>query len=161
MDSPHDCAPEMKPEAVTDSYQAEKHRASVHDSAIDLWIAVLLFLAPVFATAIGVYLVIDNRPAEASMLFITAAVTLLVTIAVTVPCRYTILDDALSIRCGLICYQIALQDIQDIQPSASLRSGPALSTRRVAITTDRRTHLVSPKDRKKFITELKEAIQTQ
>ncbi len=133
-------------------------RATVYDSAIDLWIAALIFLSPALASAIGFYLVIQARPGEASILFMTAAVTLIVTIALTLPCRYTILDDALSIRCGLICYQIAFQDIRVVQPTASLRSGPALSLRRVLVATDRRKHILSPKDRERFIQQLDDAV---
>lgn len=134
-------------------------RATVYDSAIDLWIAVLIFLGPTFASAIGVALVINARPAEASILFLTAAATLIVTIALTMPCRYTILDDALSIRCGLICYQIELRDIRVVEPTASLRSGPALSLRRVLVATDRRKHILSPKNRERFIEQLCDAIK--
>jgi hypothetical protein len=134
-------------------------RAAVYDSAIDLWIAALIFLGPTFACAIGVALVINARPAEASILFLTAAVTLIVTVALTLPCRYTILDDALSIRCGLICYQIDLRDIRVVEPTSSLRSGPALSLRRVLVATDRRKHILSPKDRERFIEQLSDAIR--
>ena len=133
--------------------------ATVYDSAIDLWIAVLIFLGPMFASAIGVALLINARPAEASILFLTAAATLIVTVALTMPCRYTILDDALSIRCGLICYQIDLREIRVVEPTTSLRSGPALSLRRVVVATDRRKHILSPKDRERFIEQLNNAIQ--
>jgi hypothetical protein len=144
---------------VTNAAHRQPQRATVYDSAIDLWIAVLIFLGPVCAAAIGVALVIHARPAEASLLFLTAAVTLIVTVALTLPCRYTILDDALSIRCGLICYQLDLRDIRVVEPSASLRSGPALSLRRVLVATDRRKYILSPKDRERFIRQLSDAIK--
>lgn len=130
-------------------------RPSVYESAIDLWLAVLLLLGPAIATGAGLMLLFDGRHGDASILFLIAAFILLFTVAVTLPCRYTLLDDAVSIRCGLICYQIPYADIRDVQPSRSLRSAPALSLRRVAITTDRRTVLVSPKDRDRFLEDLR------
>ena len=144
---------------MTSAAHPQPQRATVYDSAIDLWIAALIFLGPTCAAAMGVALVVNARPAEASILFLTAAVTLIVTVALTLPCRYTILDDALSIRCGLICYQLDLRDIRVVEPSASLRSGPALSLRRVLVATDRRKHILSPKDRERFILQLSDAIK--
>ena len=142
---------------MTEQNEPSRHRADVFDSAIDPWIAVVLFLAPTLATGIGIYLVIAGGPADASVLFIAAAVTLLVTAAFTLPCRYTILDDALSIRCGLICYQIPLDEIQSVQATKTWRSGPALSMRRVVVTTSRRNYILSPKDRDKFMDQLNQS----
>lgn len=130
----------------------------VYDSAIDSWIALLLFLGPALAAGLGVTFLVDGRAAEASTLFLTAAVTLFVTIALTLPCRYTILEDCLSVRCGIICYQVALKDIRSVEPTATLRSAPALSIRRLMVKTDRRNYVISPHDRDAFQRDLAAAI---
>lgn len=112
----------------------------------------------VAAAAIGVYLMADGRAADASLMFLTAAAILGVTAIFTVPCRYTLLSDALSVRCGLICYQIPYESIREVKKSATLRSGPAMSLRRIVIQTDRRDYILSPVDRDRFIEQLNERI---
>lgn len=134
-------------------------RHAVYESAIDLWIAAMLLITPLAATAIGISLVWIDRSGDASVMFLTAALTLLLTGAFTVPCRYTLLADTLSVRCGLICYQIPYADIRRIERSASWLSGPALSLRRVLVATDRKRHYLSPKDRDRFIAELTQATE--
>ena len=94
------------------------------------------------------------------ILFIMAAATLVVTAAFTVPCRYTMLDDALSVRCGIIFYQISFDQIESVEPSRTLRSGPALSMRRVLVTTKKRKYVLSPRERDEFIANLKASIAT-
>ncbi|WP_442507953.1 PH domain-containing protein [Novipirellula sp. SH528] len=126
-----------------------------YESAIDLWLLMLLMLSPVVAVVIGGYLMVNGRPGDASLLFLAGAATLFVQGIFVVPCRYTILDDAVSIRCGILCYQIPIADIQQIEKSSSLKSAPALSLRRVRIQTEKREYLVSPKDREGFIVTIK------
>jgi len=132
-------------------------RHAVYESAIDVWIAVMLLITPLAATAIGIYLVWIERGGDAAVMFLMAALTLVLTGAFTVPCRYTLLADTLSVRCGLICYQIPYRDIRRIEPSSSWLSGPALSLRRVLVATDRKRHYLSPKNREQFMAELMQA----
>lgn len=148
------------PNTLQTSADNTKTRAAKrYESAVDLWLIVLLLLAPVVATGLAVYLVIDGRPGEASPLFLAAAVAIIVPAAFIVPCRYTLLNDTLSVRSGLICYQIPLSEIVSVEKSRSLRSGPALSLRRVAVHTQRRTILISPKDRDGFIQDVTHAVE--
>ncbi|MFG0290929.1 MAG: PH domain-containing protein [Rhodopirellula sp. JB044] len=126
----------------------------VHQSAIDWWVAVLLGAPIVGAVAVAAYLIALDRPGDASVMFLTAAGILVVTAIFTVPCRYTLLTDTLSIRCGVVCYQVPYETIREVRKSATLRSGPALSLRRVVVKTDRREHILSPVDRDRFIEQL-------
>ena len=126
----------------------------MYESAVDLWIALMLILTPVLASGLSIYLLLDGRQGDAMILFVTAVATLLVTAAFTYPCRYTILNDALSVRCGFICYQVPLDEIERVEPSRTLRSGPALSMRRVLVTTRKRKHVLSPRARDEFIRDL-------
>ncbi|MFG0262413.1 MAG: PH domain-containing protein [Novipirellula sp. JB048] len=127
-----------------------------YESAIDLWLLMLLLLSPVVAAVIGGYLLANERPGDASLLFLAGAAALLVQGIFVVPCRYTILDDAVSIRCGILCYQIPIADIRQVEKSSSFKSAPALSLRRVRIKTANRDYLVSPKDREGFIATIKQ-----
>ena len=118
----------------------------------------MLLFTPVLAAGLGVYMLFDGNPGDAMIFFIAAIATLLFTSAFIAPCRYTILDDALSVRCGIICYQVPLDEIDTIEPSSTWRSGPALSMRRVLITTSKRYVVISPRERDEFIADLCDAI---
>ncbi|TWU51026.1 hypothetical protein Poly51_43200 [Rubripirellula tenax] len=137
-----------------DANTKKKARPTVYESAVDWWVGLLLILAPLMSAAIGVYAWWNGQPGDAMTLFIAGAVSSLVTAAFTVPCRYTVLDDAVSIRCGLICYQVPLSEIVSVERTASLKSGPSLSLKRVAIKTAKRTIIISPKDRDAFIADV-------
>ncbi len=118
-------------------------------------------MTPAVAIFFAVVLIRQGRAADALTLFLLGSGFLIVTGMFTFPCRYTILDDALSIRCGLLFYQIPLADVQRVERSTSLRSGPALSVRRVLVETRTRKYLVSPQDRDRFIADLQAAIDAQ
>ncbi len=131
----------------------------VHHSAVDWWIALMLMLGPVICVGVTGILIWEGRQQDALYCLITTAGVLLVTAAFTMPCRYTILPDSLSIRCGLIMMRIPLAQIKSMEKSASWLSGPALSLRRVKIKTASRFYLVSPKDRDRFMEELSAAVE--
>lgn len=114
----------------------------------------MLVMTPISAAMIGTYLLAQGRSADAMILFLTGALAALITIAFTLPCRYTVLEDTLSLRCGLICYQVPLADIQSVEPSRTIMSGPALSMNRVLIQTAKRQYILSPKERDAFIKDL-------
>ena len=118
----------------------------------------MLLISPVLMAGLGIYMLLDGEPGDAMIFFFAGIGTLLVTAMFVAPCRYTILDDALSVRCGLICYQVPLDEIDSVERSSTWRSGPALSMRRVLITTPKRYVVVSPLDREEFIEDLRDAI---
>jgi hypothetical protein len=115
-------------------------------------------MTPAIAVGFSVMLIRQGRAADAITLLLLGGGLLLVTLLFTIPCRYTLLADALSIRCGVICYQIPLSEIQRVEKSASLRSGPALSLRRVLVVTEKRGYLLSPKDREAFMADINRVI---
>lgn len=133
----------------------------VYRSAVDRWLALLLIFPIVAAVAVGIVLIAMQRPGDASIMFVAAAATLAVTGIFTVPCRYTLLQDALSIRCGLICYQIAYESIRSVKPGWTLRSAPALSLRRVIVATSDRDHILSPVDRDGFVRDLNSRLSSR
>lgn len=132
----------------------------IYPSGVDLWLVVMLMLAPMTSLVIGVYLLQQGQSGGAITLFLCAVATASLTAAATLPCRYTLHDDALTVRCGLLCYQIPLSEITSISKSETILSGPALSLKRVLIKTSKRTHILSPKKRESFIQHLEQSLQT-
>lgn len=141
------------------SNDAQPTRPTVYPSAVDLWLPLLILMTPAAAVFFGVLLIRQGRASEAITLFLMGGGLLLVFGMFTIPCRYTILEDTLSIRCGIMFRQIPLAEIESLQSSASLRSAPALSVRRVLVKTKKRDYLISPKRREAFIKDLQQAIQ--
>lgn len=127
----------------------------VDDSAIDWWVAAMLLLTPVVSSVIGVAMLMDGQPGDASILFLSGALAIIVTVLFTLPCRYTLLDDTLNVRCGVICYSIPYDTIEGVKRSGSWLSGPALSIRRIRVTARGKYYLISPKNREAFLEELK------
>lgn len=147
----------MSEEKAKSQSESTTSRVKVYPSAVDLWVPVLLLMTPIVAVIVGVLLLRQDRAGDAITLFLLGVGFLLLAGMFTVPCRYTILEDTLSIRCGILCYQVPLSEIESVQRSVSLRSGPALSMRRVLITTKQRGYLISPQDRDGFIADLEKA----
>lgn len=128
------------------------------DSAIDKWIIGILLLGPVVAAGAAVALLMMDRMGDAATLFFCGAFTLIATMAFAVPCRYTIDPEHIAVRCGLIYYRIPLNDVISVESSRTLRSGPALSLKRVVVSTKRKDHILSPMDRDAFINRVQNAI---
>ncbi|SMP56017.1 membrane protein YdbS, contains bPH2 (pleckstrin homology) domain [Neorhodopirellula lusitana] len=125
-------------------------------SAIDRWLAFLLGFPVVASVALGIGLIAMGRPGDAWTLFGVAAFTGFITAIFTLPCRYTLLEDAVSVRCGVICYQIPYESILDVKKSRTWLSGPALSLKRVVIQTAKKQHILSPADRDDFINQVQQ-----
>ena len=133
-------------------------RRSVYASAVDWWIVVVLMLGPVICVGITGVLLQQGRPQDALYCLLAGAGTLLATAMFTVPCRYTILADTLSIRCGILFMRVPLHQIKSIERSRSWLSGPALSLKRIKVSTASRFYLISPSDLDGFTEELTKAV---
>ena len=129
-------------------------RPTVYVSAVDLWLVIVLLLSPMVAFAVGIYLWREGDMDGAKMLFLTAAVTLAATLIFVVPCRYTVDDDELHIRCGIISYRVPIKLIDSVERSRTLISGPALSLNRVIVKTKLKNYILSPRDRDAFIDDI-------
>lgn len=134
-------------------------RPTVYESGVDAWIAVMLMVTPAIAAVLGAYMLWIGKNGDALILLGTGVTVTVITVALTLPCRYTILDDALSIRCGLVCYQVPLDQIERIERSSTLLSGPALSMRRVLVITRKKRHILSPRERDEFMDDLDNAVK--
>ena len=115
--------------------------------------AIVLFGAPLIVVAVGVYTMTESVGAG-----IVAIVTGLlaggVIAALSVPCLYTLTDDSLKIKSGMLEDEVPLRKIRSAEKSSSVWSAPALSLRRVKITLEDGSRVISPKDRDGFIADL-------
>lgn len=118
----------------------------------------MLLATPVLAATIGVYLVLEGENDGAVVLFLMAGATLFLTLSLTFPCRYTVTQDSLIVRCGLIGYRVPLNEIECVEPVFTFQSGPALSMRRVAVQTNTRKLILSPRDRDAFVEDLRRTV---
>jgi hypothetical protein len=120
----------------------------------------LIYLSPALLLVMGSYLLILAPPQadEALVCYLLAVGLIVLNLALTYPCRYTLTTDSLNIRCGLVTKSIALDQICGVELSSSCRSAPALSLRRVRIRYNKGQTLVSPLEREPFILDLTEAI---
>ncbi len=127
----------------------------VFPSKIDNRLALLVGAAIVVPFVLGAYLWNTSQSAALTAmgagLFTAALVGLL-----AVPCRYTLNDDHLLIRSGVIRQKIFYRDIDRIEPSSNPFSAPALSLQRVLITYRDGFQLVSPNEREEFMRLLRE-----
>lgn len=150
-----DMKPSASPSDSTAATAAPTHTI-VYPSAVDWWLACLLAAPVVGCIGLGFALVGMGRPGDASTMFLVAAGITAITLVFAVPCRYTLLADTLSVRCGLIAYSIPYATIRSLSRSSTLASGPAMSIRRVVVETQSgRRHILSPKNREQFMIDVR------
>lgn len=128
---------------------------SIYPSKIDLWLAAVLILAPLTAMGMGCFL-IPTGAADGWISVFIGCFMAVVMAALSIPCHYTLDDQAVHIRCGLMEDHIPMQDIRRITPTYNPLAAPALSIRRVRIDTTHRSFLISPRERERFIEELEQ-----
>ena len=129
-----------------------------YPSAVDKWLAAILIGTPLLVMAQGIYfcIAVNMRVGLLTIIlavFIGALITLL-----SLPCVYTLNDEKLTIRCGLIRYKVPLSEIRHVEKSGKLWSAPALSINRVEVITNKQNYLISPKDRDTFIADVRARI---
>ena len=132
---------------------------SIYPSKVDWWLATALVVVPLLLSGVGVLVFIRHKPLGIIVIGVGAVIATTMAL-LSVPCRYTISDSSLEIRCGLMHETIPLSNIVAAVPSSSLQSAPALSLQRVKITLGSGgSRLISPLDRDKFIKELEDRIK--
>ncbi len=117
-------------------------------------------MAPLVVTSVIVTVVsLVTAHANIRLPIVMGVVVALVIGLLLIPCHYTLTDDAILIRCGLLRQRIALKDVRAIELSDCPLSAPALSLRRIRIETmNGREQLISPRDREGFIAEVRAKI---
>lgn len=124
----------------------------VYKSKIDVWLVCLVIILSVIS-ALPVILFAFSWIAVFLAVVLFAFVTY-----VFLSTKYVITDDILNIKCGfLINEKVRIMDIVKIVPDKSILSAPAASLDRIGIyVVKQRTPIViSPKNKKQFIEDLK------
>ncbi|WET03778.1 PH domain-containing protein [Flavobacterium sp. YJ01] len=119
-------------------------------SKIDLWLAFLLIVIFGFALIQFAY-----EKKWIGLSFIFCVISFIIHMFTTT--FYTIERDKLRIKCGfLIDFTIEIKNVKKISETFNVLSSPALSLDRLEILYGKYdTVLISPKDKKRFIEELK------
>ncbi len=133
----------------------------VFPSRIDAWLAGVVLLAVLSPLAVVAWQG-AGAGTEQVVVWATALLPLLAGGLLLLPCRYTLADDHLHIRCGLIRQRITYRDITGIAPSRNILSAPALSLHRVKVSYRRGRgqgfQLVSPRERERFMQALQQRV---
>ena len=123
-------------------------------SKVDWWMRIVLLLPPIaMLWALGVTLSTPGQP-EIGALVIGFVTVIAIYGGLVFPVRYGIGADELVVRSGMTRQHIKLSAIQDVTPSRSALSSPALSMDRLAVRTGagfNKTTLISPDDREVFL----------
>jgi hypothetical protein len=125
-------------------------------SAIDAWLVALLVCVLLLPVVFPEWTNLSGRAQAIAIMAMSAGFIVLL----TWPCEYTLRDNDLHIRCGLLIKKsIGYTEINAAQKSRNPLSAPALSLRRVRIDHGNGYTLISPKDRELFIEELMKRVR--
>lgn len=120
-------------------------------SKIDAWL-VIVFLSPLVLFAA----LMPSTTAGSALLVVALTAVLILALGVwlVLTTSYTIGPDELIVRCGPLTERVPLRSITAVSASRSLLSSPALSLDRLAIFHGSGSVLISPRDKRGFLTEL-------
>jgi hypothetical protein len=124
-----------------------------YPSAVDSWLAAVLISAPLAIVICGLLTVTQSIGAGIFAIVAGLGVGGLIAI-LAIPCRYTLTEESLRIKCGLLEEEIPLGKIGKAERSSSAWAAPALSLKRVKLTVEDGYRLISPRDRDEFIADL-------
>ena len=125
---------------------------------IDIWIALLLVAGPLILLNLGIYLHKTGEE-QNSLICISAGMLIgVVTWILAFPCQYTLEDKSLLAQSGILKWRIPYAEIQTVELSNSILSGPALSLQRIEVQYDRGRILISPNERDLFLKELRKKV---
>lgn len=129
-----------------------------YPSRVDSWLAVIMGGTPLLVIAVGVF-TLTKSVGAGIVAIVTGLVVGGVIAALSMPCVYTLTDDSLKIRSGLLEDEVPLRKIRGAEKSGSLWSAPTLSLRRVKVTLEDGARVISPRDRDGFIADLDARLQ--
>ncbi|MBY6188470.1 PH domain-containing protein [Marinobacter hydrocarbonoclasticus] len=127
-------------------------------SKVDGWLALVLVGSVGVCLAAAFYLIVSTNLTESgwvvlSMLLIGVGLPMWLLLST----NYRVEGDWLAIRSGPYRWRIAVSDIQEIRPSRSILSSPALSLDRLEICHAGGSVMISPKDKSGFIAAIEQA----
>jgi hypothetical protein len=117
------------------------------ESKRDAWMWVLALVTPVIIIAL-----VPSPPVAVLIAVIAVFIVGVVTFRST---YYVVEGDTLIIRSMGLTWRVPIRDIRSITPSRSAISSPALSLDRLRIDYGKKSILISPADRNRFIAALR------
>lgn len=124
-------------------------------SAVDAWLAVLLVLVAALVPVLLGAALLAGDAVTAAGLASSALLIAAIVVGLVWPVHYTCAAELLIVRSGLVRYRIPYREIRSVAPSRALWSSPALSLDRLRIDYGTRWLLISPRDRRAFLAELR------
>jgi hypothetical protein len=131
----------------------------IYRSKRDTWVMLTFALAIIFPVALGVFLLIASPARLASWLLIGTGIAVGIVIYwLSSPLYYEITESKLNVRSGPMRWIIALESIDEVYPTRSPLSSPALSLDRLLIKYENLQGpgalMVSPEDQTAFLKAL-------
>lgn len=130
----------------------------VFTSKKDAWLVSLIWGSAILPLVAGLLIVWTNAKAG-SYLITISAITFTLLLAATFPLYYEVTERELVIRSGLFRWKVPLDGIEEIRPTRSIISAPALSLDRLLIRFRNAKGrfglaMISPRDRAGFLREI-------
>lgn len=127
-----------------------------HRSKKDAWLMLTFGLAVVSPMAFGVFLLITTPAAQVSggLLIGVGLVVGLLIYWLVHPLCYEVTSSKLNVRSGPMRWSIPLEAIDEVCPTRSPLSSPALSLDRLLIRYQNRGLMISPENREAFLKDL-------
>jgi len=123
-------------------------------SKLDWWLGSVLVALPLLSTVPLLSALLDGDSDAVAASFIGLGIVAVIYVALVIPVRYGIAEDALLVNFGLIRQRIRYDSIREVYPTHALWSSPALSLDRLAIKTGRgplHLTLISPVQQDEFV----------
>ena len=121
-------------------------------SAVDLWLLVIVAWVGIISLGVSIRLVLQSSPAGYLRVIGVMAVGIGLPLWLLYTTQYVVKDEVLNIQSGPFKWTIPITSISQVVETSNPISSPALSLRRLEITYgERKTVMVSPKDRNSFL----------
>jgi uncharacterized membrane protein YdbT with pleckstrin-like domain len=124
-----------------------------YPSRVDSWIAVGLVGVPLLVVVLGLSVLEQSIAGGTAVVVIGVLIGGMIA-GLTIPCAYTLNDDMLRIKAGVMEDEVPLQKITGVAKSSSIWTAPALSLKRVSVSLVDGHRVISPRDRDAFIADL-------
>lgn len=125
----------------------------IYPSAVDWWLVAVLVGAPVGIVIRGAIAMGSSYGQGIVMTLAGVAIGVLIGLF-SYPCRYTLTDQMLHVRCGVFRSDVPLTKVIRAERSGTWLSAPAWSLRRVRVVLTDGQCVVSPKNRDEFIADI-------
>lgn len=118
-----------------------------YPSKVDWWIAASVAMG---VAGLAVAVLVTHNP----IVLIAGIASLAVLAALCWPCDYTLEEQQLVVRSGLIRWKIPYSQITRIEPTSNPLSAPAWSLDRIEVAYNNKSILISPVRKEEFLIEL-------